>query len=78
MTEEEELLRRRRIEALCGMIDQLGRDNGSGEQYLMALTFCAGMYLRRVPGGMKESMLQQFLLNVRRLAKERSVLDHDN
>ena len=66
MNDEERI---QKIGALCGMIDQLGEDNGSGEQFLSALTICAGMYLRRMPDPhMRMTALQNFLRNVRRMA----------
>jgi hypothetical protein len=70
--QEEELARDRRINFLCNTIEQFAKDNGSGREYLTALTVCVGRYLRAMPDpSMRESTVQQFLQAVRRFAHAR-------
>ena len=66
---EAEADRARRIQYMCTMVEQLGKDNGSGEQYLVALTICAGRYLRGIEDEVKKAQtLRMFLQAVRQFA----------
>jgi hypothetical protein len=72
--DQEEMADKRalKITALVGMIEQLGQDNGSGDQYIAALTVAAGRYIRRMPdASLKAITLHQFLQSVRQFAGEK-------
>lgn len=59
----------KRIQKMCNMIEQMGKENGSGEQYLMALTICAGRHFLAMPDpAMKKQTLAQFTQLVREFA----------
>jgi hypothetical protein len=72
MNDENE--RVKRIGKMCNMIEQMGRENGSGEQYLMALTICAGRHFLAMPdASMKMKTLHQFMQLVREFSEKKHV-----
>ena len=68
---EEEAASDRRINTMVALVEQLGKDNGSGREYLTALTVACGRYLAGMPDPrMRQTTMHQFLQAVRRLATE--------
>ena len=68
---EEEAAEDRRINTMVALIEQLGKDNGSGREFLTALTVACGRYLAGMPDPrMRQTTTHQFLQAVRRLAAE--------
>jgi hypothetical protein len=68
----EEDLRDKRLTMMVAMIEQLGKDNGSGREYLTALTLCAGRYLHGMPDpSMRMQTTQQFLKAIRFFAEDK-------
>jgi hypothetical protein len=67
---EEEAAADRRINTMVALVEQLGKDNGSGREYLTALTVAAGRYLRGMPDPtMRAKTVNQFLQAVHRFAQ---------
>jgi hypothetical protein len=72
----EEDLRDKRLTMMVAMIEQLGKDNGSGREYLTALTLCAGRYLHGMPDpSMRMQTMQQFLKAIRHFAESKRDTD---
>ena len=68
---EEEAAADRRINTMVALIEQLGRDGGSGREYLTALTVACGRYLAGMPDPrMRQQTLQMFLQAVRKFATD--------
>ena len=75
---EEEVAADRRINTMVALIEQLGKDNGSGREYLTALTVACGRYLRAMPDPtMRGKTTNQFLQAVHRFAAT-GVVHHDS
>jgi hypothetical protein len=67
---EEEAAADRRINTMVALIEQLGKDNGSGREYLTAMTVACGRYLHGMPDArMRMQTTHQFLTAVRRFSE---------
>ena len=68
---EEEAAADRRINTMVALIEQLGRDGGSGREYLTALTVACGRYLAGMPDPqMRAQTLHMFLQAIRNFTKD--------
>jgi len=57
-----------RIARLCAALRAIGAANGSGEEYMVALTICMGQYLKMLPEPERQRAIMTFRKAVKKVA----------